>query len=50
MSSFTIKLFPGDDRTKTSYAIVEQMQQELLAALQQRYAFIDDITVFTIQA
>lgn len=50
VSSFTIKLVPSADRETTSYTIVEQMQQELLAALQQKYAFIDDMSVFTMQA
>lgn len=50
ISSFTIKLIPGIDREKASYTIVEQIQQELLVALKEKYAFIDDMTVFTIQA
>ena len=50
LSSFTIKLIPTDNRDKASYEIVEQIQQELFVALQQKYAFIEDMTVFTLQA
>jgi len=50
LSSFTIKLVSADKRTKTSYALVEQMQQELVVALKQKYSFIQDMSVFTIQA
>lgn len=50
LTSFTIKLISSDDREKPSYAIVEQIQQELFVALKQKYAFIDDMSVFTMQA
>ncbi len=50
VSSFTIRLISSEERDITSYQIVEQMQQQLLAALKTKYAFISDISSFTIQA
>ncbi|MEI6773517.1 MAG: hypothetical protein WCL18_01465 [bacterium] len=37
-------------RNKKSFQIVEQMQTELLVALKQKYAFLQDASIFTIQA
>lgn len=50
VSSFTIRLVDTTQRNKKSFQIVEQMQGELLSALKQRYAFLQDASVFTIQA
>jgi multidrug efflux pump len=50
VSSFTIRLVDTEERNITSYQVVEQMQQELLAALKAKYTFIHDISSFTIQA
>ena len=50
ISSFTIKLVSSDDRDIPSYTLVEQIQQELVVALKQKYPFIKDMTVFTVQA
>gem|GEM_PF-2688759 len=50
ISSFTIRLVDTEERKITSYALVEKMQKELLAALKKRYSFIQDISSFTIQA
>jgi len=50
VSSFTIRLVDTEEREIPSYKIVEQMQQELLLALKTKYAFISDISSFTIQA
>ena len=50
VSSFTIRLVDTEQRKITSSQIVEQMQQELLVALKQKYAFLQDISVFTLQA
>ncbi len=50
VSSFTIRLVDTTQRNKKSFQLVEQMQKELLLALQQKYAFINDISVFTMQA
>jgi hypothetical protein len=43
-------LVDTEEREIPSYKIVEQMQQELLLALKTKYAFISDISSFTIQA
>ncbi|MCX6824236.1 MAG: efflux RND transporter permease subunit [candidate division SR1 bacterium] len=50
VSSFTIRLVDTTARNKKSFQIVEQMQTELLAALKAKYAFVQDISVFTTQA
>ncbi|HMS91350.1 MAG TPA: efflux RND transporter permease subunit, partial [Candidatus Absconditabacterales bacterium] len=50
VSSFTIRLVDTTQRNMKSFEIVEQMQKELLSALKQKYAFIQDVSVFTIQA
>lgn len=50
VSSFTIRLVDTEERKITSYQIVEQMQTQLLSALKEKYAFITDISSFTIQA
>jgi hypothetical protein len=33
-----------------SFQIVEKIQKELLSALKQKYAFLQDASVFTLQA
>ncbi len=50
VSSFTIRLFDTTQRNKKSFQIVEQMQRELVTALKEKYAFVQDISVFTTQA
>jgi len=50
VSSFTIRLVDTTLRNKKSFQIVEQMQTELLVALKQKYAFLQDASIFTIQA
>lgn len=50
ISSFTIRLVDTTQRNKKSFQIVEQMQKELLVALKQKYAFLQDASIFTIQA
>ncbi|MCX6824730.1 MAG: efflux RND transporter permease subunit [candidate division SR1 bacterium] len=50
MSSFTIRLVDTTLRNKKSFQIVEQMQKELLPALKQKYAFLQDASIFTVQA
>jgi hypothetical protein len=37
-------------RNKKSFQIVEQMQKELLVAIKEKYAFLKDASIFTIQA
>jgi len=50
VSSFTIRLVDTSQRNIKSYQIVEQMQKELLVAIKQKYAFLQDASIFTIQA
>lgn len=50
VSSFTIRLVDTTQRNKKSFQIVEQMQKELLTAVKDKYAFVQDISVFTTQA
>ncbi len=50
VSSFTIRLVDTEERDLASYQIVEKMQKELLSALKENYAFIIDISSFTLQA
>lgn len=50
ISSFTFRLVDTEKRNVKSFQIVEKMQKELLAALKQKYAFLQDISIFTMQA
>lgn len=50
VSSFTLKLVNAEYRDVTSYALVEKMQKELIQALKEQYAFIQDMAAFTVQA
>lgn len=50
VSSFTIRLVDTTQRDKKSFQIVEQMQKELLVALKEKYAFLQDASIFTVQA
>ena len=45
-----MRLVDTTKRDKKSFQIVEQMQKELLTALKEKYAFVQDISVFTTQA
>ncbi|MEI7558511.1 MAG: hypothetical protein WCJ45_07085 [bacterium] len=37
-------------RTTKSFQIVEQMQKELLVAMKEKYVFLKDVSIFTMQA
>ncbi len=50
VSSFTIRLVDTTQRNIKSFQIVEQMQKELLAAMKEKYAFLKDASIFTMQA
>ncbi len=50
VSSFTIRLVDTQQRNRKSFELVEQIQKELIVALKQKYAFIKDISAFTVQA
>ena len=50
VSSFTIRLVDTTQRTIKSFQIVEKMQKELLVAMKQKYAFLQDASIFTLQA
>lgn len=50
VSSFTIRLVDTTQRNKKSFQIVEQIQNELLVALKEKYLFLQDASIFTSQA
>jgi hypothetical protein len=50
VSSFTIRLVDTTQRNIKSFQIVEKIQKELLAAMKEKYAFLKDASVFTVQA
>ncbi len=50
VSSFTMRLVDTTKRNIKSFQIVEKMQKELLVALEQKYAFLQDASIFTLQA
>ncbi len=50
VSSITIRLVDTNTRAIKSFQVAEKMQKELLPALKDRYAFLRDISIFTMQA